>query len=272
MPKIIKPMSAGRRNLVFPSYEELSAGDKAPKSLFESKRKINGRNNTGRITCRHKGGGHKRQYRLIDFKREKENVPAKVASIDYDPNRSALIALLHYNDGEKRFIIAPQGIKIGSVVMTTDQPQYEVGNCMRLKHMPIGSVIHNIELHVGRGGQMVRSAGLSAQILGRTGTDVSVRMPSGEIRLFNQECRATFGTVSNAEHTLRVYGKAGRARWMGRRPTVRGVAMNPVDHPHGGGEGKAKGINPCSPTSVLAKGFRTRSPKTSRKHIVKERR
>jgi len=271
--KTHKPVTPGRRKLVLPSYDELSPGkNKAPKSLIEKKRRTNGRNSNGRITCRHKGGGHKQQYRIIDFKRDKENIPAKVASIDYDPNRSALIALLNYADGEKRYIIAPQGMKVGSSVITSDQPQFEIGNCMRLKCMPIGSVIHAIELHAGRGAQMVRSAGLSAQVLGRSGNNVSVRLPSGEIRLFSEECRATFGAISNAEHSLRVFGKAGRKRWMGIRPTVRGTVMNPVDHPMGGGEGKSKGNQPQSPTGVLAKGYRTRSPKVSRKMIVKERR
>ncbi len=273
MPKIHKPVTAGRRFFVLPSYDEISPGEKkAPKSLFEKKRRTNGRNSNGRITCRHKGGGHKQAYRIIDFKRDKENIPAKVASIDYDPNRSALIALLNYADGEKRYIIAPQGIKIGSEVIMSDEPSYAPGCCMRLKNMPIGSVIHNIELHAGRGAQMVRSAGLSAQVLGRKDSNVSVRMPSGEIRLFSEDCKATFGVISNAEHSLRVFGKAGRKRWMGIRPTVRGIAMNPVDHPNGGGEGRGKGGHLRSPGAILAKGFRTRSPKVSRKMIVKERR
>ena len=273
MVKTFKPITPSLRKLVLPSYHELSPGvKKAPKSLFEGKRRINGRNSDGRITCRHKGGAHKRRFRVIDFKRDKENIPATVASIDYDPNRSALIALLNYADGEKRYIIAPQAIKIGTVVITSDEPPFEIGNCMRLKFMPIGSVIHNIELHPGRGAQMVRSAGLSAQITGRTGTSVSVKMPSGEIRLFSQDCKATFGSISNAEHNLRVFGKAGRKRWKGIRPTVRGTAMNPVDHPMGGGEGRGKGNHPISPWGTLAKGYRTRHPKKSRKFIVKERR
>jgi large subunit ribosomal protein L2 len=260
----------------------LSPGEKkAPKSLFEGKRRINGRNSNGRITCRHKGGAHKRRFRVIDFKRDKDNIPATVASIDYDPNRSALIALLNYADGEKRYIIAPQQIKIGSKMITRDQLEagddrgvnlYEIGNCMRLKYMPIGSIIHNIELRVGHGAQMVRSAGLSAQVTGRAGTNVSVKLPSGEIRLFSENCRATFGSISNAEHNLRVFGKAGRKRWKGIRPTVRGTAMNPVDHPMGGGEGRGKGNHPISPWGTPAKGYRTRHPKKSRKWIVKERR
>ena len=278
MVKTFKPITPSLRKLVLPSFHELSPGvKKAPKSLFEGKRRINGRNSDGRITCRHKGGAHKRRFRVIDFKRDKENIPATVASIDYDPNRSALIALLNYADGEKRYIIAPQAIKIGTVLITSDDPAsdespFKIGNCMRLKFMPIGSVIHNIELHPGRGAQMVRSAGLSAQITGRTGTSVSVKMPSGEIRLFSHDCKATFGSISNAEHNLRVFGKAGRKRWKGIRPTVRGTAMNPVDHPMGGGEGRGKGNHPISPWGTLAKGYRTRHPKKSRKFIVKERR
>jgi large subunit ribosomal protein L2 len=275
MPKSFRAITPGLRKLVLPNQDELCQGEKkAPKSLFEGKRRINGRNSNGRITCRHKGGGHKRCFRIIDFKRDKENIPATIASIDYDPNRSAFLALLNYKDGEKRYILAPQGVKIGTVVVTSNEAPFEfaIGNCMKLKHMPIGAIIHNIELHPGRGAQMVRSAGLSAQISGRSENYVSVKLPSGEVRLFNQECRATFGILSNAEHNLRVYGKAGRKRWIGIRPTVRGIAMNPVDHPMGGGEGRGKGHTPQSPTSVPAKGYRTRNPKVSRKWIVKERR
>jgi large subunit ribosomal protein L2 len=233
---------------------------------------MSGRNHSGHITVRHKGGGAKKMFRTIDFKRDKENIPAKVASVDYDPNRSALIALLYYRDGEKRYIIAPQGIKIGDMVSTSDEPPFQIGCCMRLKFMPIGSVIHNIELSPGRGAKLVRSAGLSAQLLGRTNGYASIRMPSGEVRLIHEDCRATFGAVSNAEHNLRVLGKAGRSRWLGIRPTVRGVHMNPVDHPHGGGEGRGKGNHPQSPWGQFAKGFRTRCKRKSRKWIVKERR
>ncbi len=244
----------------------------APKSLLIKKRRTNGRNHSGHITCRHKGGAHKKMYRLIDFKRDKENIPATVASVEYDPNRSALIALLHYRDGEKKYIIAPQGIKVGDVVSTSDEPPFKIGCCMRLKFMPLGSVIHNIELRPGKGAQMIRSAGLSAQLLARSNGYATVKLPSGEVRLIHENCRATFGAVSNAEHNLRVIGKAGRSRWMGVRPTVRGVAMNPVDHPHGGGEGRGKGNHPQSPWAQFAKGFRTRPNKKTRKWIVKERR
>ncbi len=273
MPKFFRPTTPGQRKLVLPKLLELSPAEKpAPKSLLIAKRRTNGRNHSGHITCRHKGGAHKRMFRLIDFKRDKENIPATVAGVDYDPNRSALIALLNYRDGEKRYILAPQGIKVGDVVSTSDEPPFKIGCCMKLKYMPFGSVIHNVELRPGKGGQLVRSAGLSAQILGRSNGYASVRFPSGEVRLINEECRATFGAVSNAEHNLRVIGKAGRSRWMGIRPTVRGVAMNPVDHPHGGGEGRGKGNHPQTPWAQFTKGFRTRSNKKTRKWIVKERR
>lgn len=273
MPKLFRPVTPGQRKLVLPVRLELDPSDKpSPKSLRTSKRRTNGRNHSGHITCRHKGGAHKRQFRIIDFKRDKENIPAKVASVEYDPNRSALIALLNYRDGEKRYIIAPQGIKVGDQVSTSDQPPFQLGCCMRLKFMPLGSVVHNLELSPGRGAKLVRSAGLSAQLLARANGYATIRMPSGEVRMINEDCRATFGAVSNAEHNLRVVGKAGRSRWMGIRPTVRGIAMNPVDHPHGGGEGRGKGNHPQSPWAQFAKGFRTRSPKRTRKWIVKERR
>ncbi len=272
MPKYFKPITPGQRKLVLPTLIELDPAEKgAPKALFASQRRTNGRNHSGHITCRHKGGGHKKRFRLIDFKRDKENIPATVAGVEYDPNRSALIALLHYVDGEKRFILCPQGMKKGDQVSTSNEPPFKVGCCMKMKFMPIGSVIHNIELRPGRGGQLVRSAGLSAQLQGRTNGYATLRMPSGEMRLVNEECRATFGAVSNAEHNLRVFGKAGRKRWMGIRPTVRGVHMNPVDHPHGGGEGRGKGNLPQTPWGQFTKGFRTRSKRKSKKWVVKER-
>jgi large subunit ribosomal protein L2 len=273
MPKVFRPVTPGQRKLVQPSYDEIAPGEKkAPKSLFEPKRRMNGRNHSGHITCRHKGGAHKKKFRKIDFKRDKENIPAVVAAVEYDPNRSALIALLHYADGEKRFILAPQGIKIGDKVQTSDEPPFQIGCCMRLKFMPLGSVVHNIELYPGRGAQLVRSAGLSAQLLARSGGYATLRLPSGEVRMIHEECRATFGALSNAEHNLRVIGKAGRSRWLGIRPTVRGTAMNPVDHPMGGGEGRGKGNHPQTPWAQFTKGYRTRSNKKSRKWIVKERR
>ncbi|MGK5595219.1 MAG: 50S ribosomal protein L2 [Parachlamydiaceae bacterium] len=279
MLKKYRPITPGTRQLVLPKNELLTrvaTGSKATvkptKSLLLPKKRTNGRNNKGRITCRHKGGGHKRHYRIIDFKRDKIDIPAKVASIEYDPNRSAYIALLNYVDGEKRYILAPHGLKKGDTVQTSDQPPYSVGCCMMLKHMPLGSVVCNIELYPGKGGKLVRSAGLSAQLMGRSNGYATMRMPSGEMRLINENCRATFGAVSNSEHNLRVEGKAGRKRWKGIRPTVRGTAMNPVDHPHGGGEGKHKGNIPQTPWALFTRGLRTRSLKKSNKFIVKDRR
>lgn len=280
MLKKFRPRTPGTRRLVLPANEKLTRAEgkkratvKPTKSLLKTKKRRGGRNNLGRITCRHKGGGHKRRYRQVDFKRDKENIPAKVASIEYDPNRSAYIALLNYVDGEKRYILAPEGLKQGDTVQTSDKPPYKVGNCMHLKDMPVGSVIHNIELQPGRGGKMIRSAGLSAQLMARSGGYATIRMPSGEVRMVNEDCRATFGTVSNSEHNLRVEGKAGRNRWKGIRPTVRGVVMNPVDHPHGGGEGKSKGNVPQTPWGAYTRGLRTRNKKkASRKLIIKDRR
>lgn len=279
MLKKFRPITPGMRQLALPLLEQLTrlgASKRqtvAPtKSLLTVKKRTGGRNNHGHITCRHRGGGHKRFIRLVDFKRDKEGIPAKVASIEYDPNRSAHIALLNYVDGEKRYILAPQGLKAGDMVQTNDQPPFHVGCCMRMKFMPLGSVIHNIEMQPGRGGKLVRSAGLSAQLMARSGGYVTLRMPSGEMRMINEKCRATFGVVSNPDHNLRVEGKAGRVRWMGIRPTVRGTAMNPVDHPHGGGEGKHNGYIPQTPWAMQTKGFRTRSKKKSSKMIVKDRR
>ncbi|MGZ3633909.1 MAG: 50S ribosomal protein L2 [Parachlamydiaceae bacterium] len=278
MLKKYRPITPGTRQLLLPMNEVLTrvkgsrATVKPTKSLLLSKRRTSGRNNNGHITCRHKGGGHKRQFRIIDFKRTKEDIPARVASIEYDPNRSAYIALLNYADGEKRYIIAPQGLQVGATVQTSKEPPFHVGCCMRLKHMPIGSTIHNIELQPGKGAKLVRSAGLSAQLMARSGGYATLRMPSGEMRMINEDCKATFGAVSNPEHNLRVEGKAGRMRWKGVRPTVRGTAMNPVDHPHGGGEGKHKGNIPQTPWALFTRGLRTRSLKKSNKFIVKDRR
>ncbi len=278
MMKNFRPTTPGQRHLILNERDQLTRieGTRktvAPeKSLLVAKPRTNGRNHHGHITCRHKGGGHKQFYRLIDFKREKENVPAKVVSIEYDPNRTAYIALLHYADGDKRYIIAPQDLKVGDTVSTSDEPPFSVGSCMRLKFMPLGSMIHNIELVPGQGAKMIRSAGLSAQLMAKSGGYVTLRMPSGEIRMVHEDCRATFGAVSNAEHNLRVIGKAGRSRWLGIRPTVRGTAMNPVDHPHGGGEGKHNGYLPQTPWAQFTKGYKTRSKKKSTKMIVKDRR
>jgi large subunit ribosomal protein L2 len=278
MMRKFRPITAGQRHLVLVERDQLTRveGGRATvapeKSLLVAKRRTNGRNHHGHITCRHKGGGHKQFYRLIDFKRDKEGINAKVASIEYDPNRSAYIALLHYVDGEKRYIIAPQNLKVGDVVSTSDQPPFTVGTCMKLKFMPLGSTIHNIELVPGQGAKLVRSAGLSAQLMAKSDGMITLRMPSGEIRLVNEDCRATFGVVSNPEHNLRAIGKAGRSRWLGIRPTVRGTAMNPVDHPHGGGEGKHNGYIPQTPWAQYTKGYKTRSKKKSTKMIVKDRR
>lgn len=279
MPKKFRPRTPSLRQLVLPSNDELTrkgngsrATAKPTKSLLRPKKRTGGRNNNGHITCRHRGGGAKKHYRMIDFKRDKENIPATVASIEYDPNRSAHIALLNYADGEKRYILAPQGLKAGDKVMTSDKPPFKPGYCMKLKHMPLGSTVHNIELYPGRGGKMVRSAGMSAQLAARSGGYATIRMPSGETRLVKDDCRATFGAVSNAEHALRVEGKAGRNRWKGIRPTVRGTAMNPVDHPHGGGEGRHNGYIPQTPWAQPTKGLRTRKKSKSNKFIVKDRR
>lgn len=275
-----RPTTPGQRQLVLPKRELLTRAKEgsratvAPlKALMTPKKSMAGRCSvTGRITCRHRGGGHKRHYRIIDFKRDKEHIPAKVASIEYDPNRSAYIALLHYRDGEKRYILAPHGLKAGDIVQTSDQPPYNIGSCMRLKDMPLGTTICNIELYPGKGGKLVRSAGLSAQLMARSGGYATIRLPSGEMRLINEQCRATIGQVSNPENNLRSEGKAGRMRWKGIRPTVRGTAMNPVDHPHGGGEGKNKGNIPQTPWAMFTRGLRTRSPKKTNKFIVKDRR
>ncbi len=283
MPKKFKPTTPSLRQLVLPSFDELTRqgdlkGSKARskvkpcKDLMLPKRRTNGRNNNGHITCRHRGGGHKRHYRMIDFRRDKDDIPAKVASVEYDPNRSAHIALLHYIDGEKRYILAPKGISMGDQVLSGDKSPFRVGCTMSLKFMPLGSTIHNIEMKPGRGGQMVRSAGLSAQLMARSNGYATIKMPSGEFRLVKETCRATFGEVSNAEHSLRVEGKAGRTRWKGIRPTVRGTAMNPVDHPHGGGEGRHNGYIPQTPWAKQTKGLRTRKKSKTNKWIVKDRR
>jgi len=276
MVKKFRPTTPGQRKLVLPSFGQLTPKSekkaRGAKSLLVSKKRTNGRNHHGHITCRHRGGGHKRFYRLIDFKRDKDGIEAKVASIEYDPNRTAYIALLNYRDGDKRYIIAPEGLKYGDVVMSGVDAPFKMGCAMPLKNMPLGSAIHNIELYPGRGASFVRSAGLSAQLMARSGGYATIKMPSGEVRLVCDSCRGTFGTVSNSEHFLRVLGKAGRTRWQGFRPTVRGTAMNPVDHPHGGGEGRHNGYIPQTPWGMQTKGFRTRSKKKSKKMIVKDRR
>ena len=266
-----KPTSAGRRFVVKVVNPDLHKG--APyKPLLEKKSKNGGRNNAGRITTRHRGGGHKQHYRLIDFKRSKDGIPAVVERLEYDPNRSANIALLKYKDGERRYIIAPRGVKAGDDLMSGSSAAIRSGNAMALRNVPVGSVVHCIELKPGKGAQLARSAGTSAQLVAREGTYATLRLRSGEMRRVLAECRATLGEVSNSEHNLRSLGKAGATRWRGVRPTVRGVAMNPVDHPHDGGEGRtAGGRHPVSPWGMPTKGYKTRSNKRTDKLIVRRR-
>jgi large subunit ribosomal protein L2 len=267
-----KPTSAGRRNMSVSTFEEITRKGPEP-SLTEPLRKKAGRNNRGRITTRHRGGGHKRHYRLIDFKRNKHDIPARVAAIEYDPNRTARIALLNYVDGEKRYIIAPAGLKLGDTIMSGPRADIRVGNALPLYAVPLGSQIHNIELQIGRGGVMVRSAGASAQLMAREGDYATLRMPSGEMRMVHINCMATLGQVGNADHQNIRVGKAGRNRWRGRRPTVRGTVMNPRDHPHGGGEGRApRGMStPKTKWGKPARGVKTRhNPRTDR-FIVRRR-
>ncbi len=266
-----KPTSAGRRNMSVSTFEEITK--KRPESrLIEPLRKTGGRNNRGRITTRHRGGGHKRFYRIIDFKRNKHAIPARVAAIEYDPNRTARIALLNYVDGEKRYILAPVGLKVGDTVMSGPSADIRVGNALALREIPLGTQIHNIELEIGRGGVLVRSAGTSAQLMAKEGDYATVRMPSGEIRMIHLNCIATIGQVGNLDHQNIRIGKAGRSRWLGRRPRVRGAAMNPRDHPHGGGEGRApRGMPPKTKWGKPALGKRTRhNPRTDR-FIVRRR-
>ncbi|HEV7222552.1 MAG TPA: 50S ribosomal protein L2 [Pirellulales bacterium] len=269
-----KPTTAGRRGASVSDFAELTPGATPEKNLLLPKHKKGGRNNQGRITVRHRGGGHKQQYRLIDFRRNKDGVPAKVHSIQYDPNRSARIALLYYVDGEKRYIVAPHGLKEGAEVMSGPDAPPSLGNCLPLKNIPTGMTIHNIEMQPGRGGVLCRSAGTSATLAARDANWAQISLPSGEIRRIPASCRATIGTTGNPDHMNVVLGKAGRKRWLGRRPHVRGTAMNPIDHPHGGGEGRTKGgRHPVSPTGKLAKGGRTRNRrKPSNSAIVRRRR
>ena len=267
-----RPTSPGRRFQTAQTFEEVTRTE-PERSLVRPMKKSGGRNNAGRMTVRFRGGGHKRRYRIIDFvRRDKIGVPAVVASIEYDPNRSARIALLHYVDGEKRYIIAPLDLKVGAKVMAGEKVEIESGNALPLKNVPLGTLIHNIELKIGKGGQLVRGAGGHARIMAKEGAYAHVRLPSGEVRLVHQECYATIGQVSNIEHEGISIGKAGRSRWLGRRPHVRGVAMNPVDHPMGGGEGKTSGGgHPVSPWGVPAKGYKTRRNKRTTHYIVKKR-
>ena len=256
----LKPTTPGQRFRTAPSFEEITT-DKPEKSLLQPIKRTGGRNNQGRRTSRYIGGGHKRMYRVIDFKRNKADVAATVMSVEYDPNRSARIALVEYSDGEKRYIIAPQGITVGQTIMSGAVVAPEIGNAMPLIAMPIGTIVHNVELHPNKGGQLVRSAGTYAQLVARDGKYAVLRMPSSELRMVLSTCMATVGSVSNADHMNVSYGKAGRKRWLGIRPRVRGVAMNPVDHPMGGGEGRASGGHPRSRNGLYSKGKKTRSPK-----------
>jgi len=269
-----KPTSPGRRGATVSDFADLTPGAVPEKSLMRPLKKTGGRNNQGKITARHRGGGHKRQYRVIDFRRFKDGVPAVVNSIQYDPNRSARIALLHYADGEKRYIIAPDGLEVGATLRNGPDAPPEIGNCMPLINMPLGTAIHNVEMLPGQGGVLCRSAGTSATLVARESDWAQINLPSGEIRRIPSRCRATIGKVGNSDHMAIRLGKAGRKRWLGRRPHVRGTAMNPIDHPHGGGEGRTKGgRHPVSPTGVPAKGGGTRQRrKPSNASIVRRRR
>ncbi|MCO5144120.1 MAG: 50S ribosomal protein L2 [Oligoflexia bacterium] len=268
--KTYRPITPSRRYITSADFSVLTK-KRPEKSLLESQKSTAGRNSQGRITTRHRGGGVKQHYRLIDFKRDKQGIPAKVVALEYDPNRTAFIALLQYVDGEKRYILAPLNLKVGDSVIASEDADIKPGNTLSLKNIPVGTLIHNIELRPGKGGQMVRSAGAYAQILGREGEYGQIRMPSGEVRKVLLECKATIGQIGNTDHENITYGKAGRTRKLGFRPTVRGVAMNPVDHPMGGGEGKASGGLPRSPWGWYTKGLKTRNNKRTNSFIVKRR-
>lgn len=267
----LKPTTPGQRHKIIGTFEEITAS--APeKSLVVGRNASGGRNNTGKMTMRYLGGGHKRKYRLIDFKRTKDGIPATVKSVEYDPNRSARIALLYYVDGAKAYILAPQGLEVGQTVMSGAEAAPEIGNALPLANIPIGTVIHNIELRPGQGAKMVRSAGTFAQLVSREGNYAIIKMPSGETRKILATCKATVGSIGNSDHGLEKSGKAGRSRWLGRRPRNRGVVMNPVDHPMGGGEGRASGGHPRSRKGLYAKGLKTRAPKKhSSKYIIERR-
>jgi large subunit ribosomal protein L2 len=269
--KKYKPTSAGRRFITTADFSGITKKD-PEKSLLEVKKKHSGRNNNGHITTRHKGGGVRKQYRIIDFKRSKDAIPAKVAAIEYDPNRTARIALLHYRDGEKRYILAPVGLEIGALIESGDKADIKIGNALPLANIPLGTVIHNIELRPGEGGKLVRSAGSSAQLMAKEGAYAQVRMPSGEVRKIQVVCRATIGQLGNLDHENEVIGKAGRQRHLGKRPSVRGIAMNPVDHPHGGGEARStSGRPPTTPWGQMTMGKKTRRNKRTAGMIVRKR-
>ena len=270
--KSYRPTTPGRRHQTVSDFSDLSAVP-PHKPLVKGHNRSGGRNNNGRMTVRHRGGGHKRRYRVIDFKRNKPNIPAKVHSIEYDPNRSSNIALLYYADGEKRYILAPVGLKVGDRVLSGEEADIRPGNALPLTHIPEGTLVHNVELRLGKGGQLIRSAGGSGQLLAKEGNYAQIKLPSGEVRMVRVECMATVGQVGNIDQENVSIGKAGRSRWLGMRPRVRGVAMNPVDHPHGGGEGKSSGgRHPVTPWGVPTKGYRTRRKKPSDRYIVRRRR
>jgi len=269
--KIFKPTSPGRRGMTGFDFSEITK-DRPERSLIEGQSSRGGRNNQGRITTRFQGGGHKQRYRLIDFKRNKTGVPAKVAAIEYDPNRTCRIALLHYADGEKRYILCPDKLAVGDTIISAASADIKPGNALPLKQIPLGTAIHNVEMKIGGGGQLARSAGVAAQLMSKDGDWAQVRLPSGEVRRVHINCRATIGQVGNGEHSNIQWGKAGRMRWRGQLPHSRGVAMNPVDHPMGGGEGKSSGgRHPCSPWGMPTKGYKTRTNKTTDKFIVRPR-
>ena len=271
MPTILyKPTSPGKRFRSGFDFAEITREAPEP-SLLAPLRKSGGRNNRGRITTRHRGGGHKRRYRIVDFRRNKAGIEARVAAVEYDPNRSARLALLHYVDGEKSYILAPVGLRVGDKVMAGVEADIRPGNCLPLKNIPLGTMVHNIELRVGKGGQMVRSAGGAAQLMAKEGEHALIKLPSGEQRLVRIECRATIGQVGNLDHENISIGKAGRTRWLGRRSSVRGIAMNPVDHPHGGGEGRSKGNHPQTPWGQPSRGYKTRHNKRTTRFIVMRR-
>jgi len=268
--KSFNPYTASRRFMTVLDKSEITK-ETPEKSLLEPKKRSGGRNNQGEVVVWHRGGGHKKQYRKIDFRRDKRGISAKVAAIEYDPNRSANIALLHYADGDKRYILHPVGLEVGATVSTGDDADILPGNALTFRHIPPGTMVHNLELYPGRGGQLVRGAGASAQLLSKEGDIALVKLPSGEVRKFPVDCMATVGQVGNLDHENETFGKAGRTRWRGIRPTVRGVAMNPVDHPHGGGEGRVKGNHPQTPWAFPTLGKKTRHNKRTDKHIVERR-
>ncbi len=270
--KKFRPYTSSQRFRTVPTFDEITS-TVPEKSLLRPLRKTGGRNNKGRITAYHRGGGHRRHYRIIDFRRNKHGIPARVASIEYDPNRSARIALLHYVDGEKRYIIAPDGLEVDQMLMSGENAEHRTGNAMPMGQMVLGTFVHNIELRPGKGAQLCRSAGTMAQLVAKEGKIVTLRMPSGEVRTAPINCYATIGQVGNIDHKNVVWGKAGASRWRGWRPTTRGVAMNPVDHPMGGGEGRSSGgRHPCTPWGKPTKGYKTRSKRKSRAHIIEDRR